>query len=60
MLVQEIILLILFGLTLIGGIAFLGLVLYLVKSHVREVDKVVYGYEFPNDSIFALLIRMPN
>jgi len=43
-----------------GGIATIGMTYYLGKHHVKEIDKVVYGHEFPNDSIFALFIRVPN
>ncbi len=36
------------------------LLFYIGRTRIKEIDKVVYGYEFPNDSIFALIIRVPS
>ena len=38
----------------------IGLLFYIGKTRIKEIDKVVLGYEFPHDSIFALIIRVPN
>lgn len=38
----------------------IGFLLYIGKTRVKEIDKAVLGYEFPNDSIFALGLRVPN
>jgi len=38
----------------------IGLMFFIGKTHIKEIDKVVYGYEFPHDSIFAQMIRVPN
>jgi hypothetical protein len=48
----------LFG-SLCGFIA-IGLLFYIGKTRIKEIDKAVLGYEFPDDSIFALIIRVPN
>ncbi len=42
--------------------AFLMIVLifYIGRTRIKEIDKMVYGFEFPNDSIFALGLRVPN
>jgi hypothetical protein len=33
---------------------------YIGKTRIKKIDKAVLGYEFPHDSIFALMIRIPN
>ena len=38
----------------------IGLMFYIGRTRIKEIDKVVYGYEFPHDSIFALGLRVPN
>lgn len=38
----------------------IGLLFYIGKTRVKEIDRAVLGYEFPHDSIFALIIRVPN
>ncbi len=38
----------------------IGLLFYIGKTRIKEIDKVVLGYEFPHDSIFALIIRVPS
>ena len=49
---------------LVVGILFqiisIGLLFYIGKTRIKEIDKAVLGYEFPNDSIFALGLRVPN
>lgn len=42
------------------GIIAIGLLFYIGKTRIKEIDKAVLGYEFPSDSIFALIIRVPN
>jgi len=42
------------------GFVVIGLLIYIGKTRIKEIDKVVLGYEFPHDSIFALIIRVPN
>ena len=38
----------------------IGLLFYIGKTRIKAIDKAVLGYEFPHDSIFALIIRVPN
>ena len=52
--------LILFLLGIFCGIIFIGLLFYIGKTRIKAIDKVVLGYEFPHDSIFALIVRVPN
>ncbi len=47
-------------LALLSGFIMIGLMFYIGKTRIKAIDKVVYGFEFPNDSIFALMIRVPN
>lgn len=50
-----------FGMTgLVAGFIMIGLLFYIGKTRIKEIDKAVLGYEFPHDSIFALIIRVPN
>jgi hypothetical protein len=44
----------------VSGIIAIGLLFYIGKTRIKEIDKAVLGYEFPHDSIFALIIRVPN
>ena len=45
---------------LLCGFIFIGLLFYIGKTRIKAIDKVVLGYEFPYDSIFALIVRVPN
>lgn len=45
---------------LISGFSLIGLLFYIGKTRIKEIDKAILGYEFPHDSIFALLVRVPN
>lgn len=56
----ELIFIVLLGLFLIISFVLLGFTIYIGKTRIKEIDRIVYGYEFPNDSIFALMIRVPN
>ncbi|MCP4489347.1 MAG: hypothetical protein GY820_18860 [Gammaproteobacteria bacterium] len=47
-------------LTVASGFVAIGLLFYIGKTRIKELDKAVLGYEFPHDSIFALIIRVPN
>ncbi len=51
---------ILAGFSLGSGLLMIALLFYTGRTRVKEIDKVVYGFEFPNDSIFALMIRVPS
>ena len=59
MLSYQIISLIFAGLFMFSGIFAIILLFYIGKTRIQKIDKAVYGYEFPHDSIFTLLIRMP-
>ncbi len=38
----------------------IGMTFYLGKSKVKEIDRLVYGRKIRNDSIFHLILRLPN
>lgn len=38
----------------------IGLMFYIGKTRIKEIDKAVLGYVVPHDSIFYLMIRIPN
>ncbi len=52
--------LILVLLSMFCGLISFGFLFYIGKTRVKEIDKAVLGYEFPHDSIFALMLRVPN
>lgn len=56
----EIVELIIFGIFILSGFIAIGMIFYIGKTRVKEIDRAVLGYEYPNDSIFALLLRVPN
>ena len=56
----EIISILLFFLGVFCWLILIGLLFYIGKTRIKEIDKVVLGYEFPHDSIFALMLRVPN
>ncbi len=56
----EIIVFTLFLASMLCGLIFIGLLFYIGKTRIKEIDKAILGYEFPHDSIFALIIRVPN
>lgn len=43
-----------------AGTVAIGLMFYIGRTRIKVIDKAVLGYEFPNDSIFSLIIRIPN
>ncbi len=57
---SQIILTVIGFLVVIAGFLMIGLLFYIGRTRIKEIDKVVYGFEFPNDSIFALGLRVPN
>ncbi len=38
----------------------IGLMFYIGKTRIKEIDKAVLGYEHTHDSIFLLMLRVPN
>ena len=52
--------LILLLILLLSSFSAIGLLIYIGKTRIKDIDKAVLGYEFPNDSIFALGLRVPN
>ena len=38
----------------------LGLLIFIGKTRVKEIDIAVHGYEFRHDNFFALGMRVPN
>ena len=44
------------------GCAFIGIafVFYLGRTRVKQIDKLIYGFEIPHDSIFFKLQRVPS
>jgi len=47
-------------LILICGFVAIGMTFYLGISKGKEIDRLVYGYEIPSDSIFYKILRLPN
>jgi len=56
----EIILTVLFSLGVAAILLMAVLMYYIGCTRIKEIDRVIYGFEFPNDSIFALGLRVPN
>lgn len=56
----EIIVFTLFLSSMVCGLIFIGLLFFIGKTRIKKIDQAVLGYEFPHDSIFALIIRVPN
>ncbi len=50
----------LFLLGMICEVIAIGFIFYIGRTRIKEIDRVVLGYEFPNDSIFTLMLRVPN
>lgn len=59
---MEILDLVLSALFLLCGFTFIGMALYLGRKKIKEIDRVVLGYEIPNDgdSIFYKGMRLMN
>lgn len=60
MLTGEIIVLAFYLSSMLCGLTLIALLFFIGKTRIKEIDKAVLGYEFPHDSIFALIIRVPN
>ena len=43
---------VLFVIGMLCGCIVIGMIFYLGRSKMKEIDRVVYGYEIPSDSIF--------
>jgi len=56
----EIFVFVLYLISILCGLVMIVLLFYVRKTRIKEIDKAVYGYEFPHDSIFALMIRVPS
>ena len=56
---SQIILTVLFFLGVIAGFLMIPLMFYIERTRIKEMDKVVYGFEFTNDSIFFIFFRTP-
>ncbi|MCF6338812.1 MAG: hypothetical protein L3J84_12825 [Gammaproteobacteria bacterium] len=50
---------ILAGLFIISAVLMIALLFYIGRTRIKEIDKVVHGFEIPNDSIFFLVLRAP-
>ncbi|VAW49891.1 hypothetical protein MNBD_GAMMA04-168 [hydrothermal vent metagenome] len=37
-----------------------GLAFYAGRTRVKKIDKIAHGFEIPHDSIFFLVMRVPN
>ncbi len=48
------------GLFIISGFIAIGLIFYIGRTRIKQIDRLVYGCEFSNDSIFSLMLRVPN
>ncbi len=57
---EKLIFVIFVMLAVLSGFIVIGLMFFIGKTRIKAIDKVVWGYEFPNDSIFALMLRVPN
>ncbi|MCI0507317.1 MAG: hypothetical protein L0Z73_14570 [Gammaproteobacteria bacterium] len=44
---------------LVCAFAGIALVFYLGRHHVKEIDRIVYGFDVPSDSIFFKIQRIP-
>ena len=56
----ELIFWFLVSLSLICALGGIFLVFYLGRNKVKEIDKLVYGFEIPSDSIFYKVQRIPS
>ncbi len=58
--IDKFIFFILLLIILLSGFSAIGLLFYIGKTRIKDIDKAVLGYEFPHDSVFALGLRVPN
>jgi len=38
----------------------IGMLFYIGKHHVKEIDRIIFGCETEDDSFFFLMLRVPN
>jgi len=48
------------AIAVICGMASIGMTFYLGKNKCKQIDRLVYGFEVPNDNLFAQILRLPN
>ena len=58
--ITTIIYLVLLAIGIFCGFASIVLTFYIGKRHIKEVDRIALGYEIDKDSIFNLMLRIPN
>ena len=51
---------ILFVLFMLSGFITIAMAFYLGRHKVKEIDRLVYGYEIAGDSIFFQIMRIPH
>ncbi len=51
---------VLFVVAIICGFIGIGMTFYLGRSKVKEIDRLVYDRKICSDSIFHLILRLPN
>lgn len=56
----EIIMITLFIVGSLCAFISIALMFYIGKTRIKIIDKAVLGYEYPHDSIFSLMLRVPN
>jgi hypothetical protein len=48
------------GLAFGSGFLMIALAYYAGRTRIKEIDKIAHGFEIPHDSIFFLVMRVPN
>ena len=56
---NEIIYLGIIALIMLCAVVAIGMTFYLGRNKVKEIDRLVYGFEIPDDSIFFQILRLP-
>ncbi len=57
---SQIILTVLFLLGVMPMFLMAALAFYAGRTRIKEIDKIAHGFEIPHDSIFFLVMRVPN
>jgi len=57
---SQIILTILTLLAVMAGLLIIPLAFYAGRTRIKEIDKIAHGFEIPHDSIFFIVMRVPN
>ena len=57
---ELIVFFILLGLTVGSAFLMAGLAFYAGRTRIKEIDKIAHGFEIPHDSIFFVVMRVPN